>query len=993
MRKPLNLVELLRPKRRGANGTSCRLEPLEARLALSAAMLSTQALTLPTQALGSAPAAESLLAGDHGASYPGGVLVTDSEIVTHSEVIPRFAANPTITAVRSGDWSDPGVWAEGRTPTDFDRVLIPQHVVLRYASFSSAALDALEINGALVFSTSVDTRLRIATITVMPTGWLQIGSSDHPVAANVNAEISFTNTAPDLAVDPRQYGTGLLVLGKVDMHGAEMSQTWSRVTFEPRAGNTALEVESGAAANWRAGDTLILPDTRQYLTTDANEFENNRISPQWEQVTIARVVGDRVYLAAPLKFNHLGARNINGERELMPHVANLTRNIVLRSENPRGMRGHTFYTARADVDIEYVRFQDLGRTNALSSLDSTRFDANGNVSHYGSNQVGRYAVHFHHVMGPENPTNTGYQFKFVGNTIDGARKWALAVHDSSWGLIDRNVAYNAQGAGFVTEDGSEIGNVFSNNLAIRMQGTHNDGKDGTAEGDYGRGGSGFWFRRAGNTVVGNVTANNTYAGFVIDGYSNSDPILLPAFRGAEKHEPGQGTLSTFSPAGLFANNETYGMSMYGLWASYISGNNLLDGGAPATMIYNLRIWNVTHSGVVAYHTNKLMFDRLLVLGNLAAQDRNHEGTRGMDFQDYENRNLVIRNSRIEGVRYGIMAPRNDGSRAGIDTPTVIENSTLKNYINILVSPPQADKYSNGNVLVVRNVKFVINPTLPNGPAPLDTLAPPANIDMRWVDDGYTDYTQRSIVRVFSYNQIAGDDFQVFYREQAASNLMPRTDPSLLSGTGTGTVGLPVAGLSNAQGWGSYRLATAGGLLPAGASASRGTINGLLAPIQAPPATPRLVLITPWANAQVAGLEPLRIRYNVIGNLPTGARVFVSLDGDTPITGAKSLALEKIVPGTHTLKIYIGDVSGRQWPGTSSVANTFVLLPPVAAAAARAETAPADPPADELHAMAAAIALSATAQANSGAALAAVSSELSESCGIFPLEARCGRVIR
>lgn len=971
MRTLLGFLAMPRRKRRLSNSQSCACEPLEVRLALSAT-----AGTESVVEMLDAPIAQPIHDDGPGTHYPGDVLVTDTEILTHSEIIPRFVAQPTITAVRSGNWSDPTVWSLGRAPTDFDRVMIPEHVVLNYSTLNNIALDALEINGSLIFSTTVNTRLRIATITVMPTGTLEIGTPDNPVAADVKAEILFTNTAPDLAIDPRQYGTGLLVLGKVTMHGAEMPQTWSRLTFEPRAGNTALQVEPGAAAGWRAGDTLVLPDTRQYLTTDSDEFMNNEVPPQWEQVTIARIVGDRVYLTKPLEFDHLGGRNIDGQLELMPHVADLSRNVVLRSEYARGMRGHTFYTARAEVDIQFVRFQDLGRTSGLASLDSTTFDAAGNVIRYGFNQVGRYAVHIHHLMGPENPTNTGYQFKFVGNTIDGSRKWSVAVHDSSWGLIDRNVAYNGQGAGFVTEDGTEIGNVFSNNIAIRMQGTHNDGKDGTAENDYGRGGSGFWFRNGGNIVVGNVAANNTYAGFVFDGYNNTETFLLPAFRGANKHEPGEGVVSTFVPSRLFVNNETYGLSMYGFWAAYITGNNLVDGGAPSTTIYNLRIWNVTHSGVVAYHTNKLAFDKLLILGNLDAQDRNHEGTRGMDFQDYENRNLVIRNSRIEGVRYGIMSPRNDGSRAGIDLPTVIENTILKNYINILVSPPEVDKYSNGNVLIVRNVKFVINPRLPVGPEPVENLAPPTNIYMRWSYGEGTDYTQRSIVKVYSYNQVAGDDFQVFYREQASSNIMPRTSSELLSGSSMSTIGAPAAGLTNAQSWASYNLATGGGLLPAGASASRSTINGLIAPIQAAVTTPKLVLVTPWANAVVTGVEPLRIRYNILGNLPAGASVYVSLDGGEAITGTKSLGLYKISPGTHSLKVYIGDSSGRQVSGTAAIVRSFVMQPlAVTATTLLADQVFSDAALEEFDDMASAIALSTAARASTSESPGAISSDI------------------
>ena len=70
----------------------------------------------------------------------------------------------------------------------------------------------------------------------------------------------------------------------------------------------------------------------------------------------------------------------------------------------------------------------------------------------------------------------------------------------------------------------------------------------------------------------------------------------------------------------------------------------------------------------------------------ASQDRNDGGTYGIHASRYENRNLVIRDSRIENMRYGIMTPRSDGSVAGHEQPTIIQNVILKNYINILVTP-------------------------------------------------------------------------------------------------------------------------------------------------------------------------------------------------------------------------------------------------------------------------------------------------------------------
>ena len=84
-----------------------------------------------------------------------------------------------------------------------------------------------------------------------------------------------------------------------------------------------------------------------------------------------------------------------------------------------------------------------------------------------------------------------------------------------------------------------------------------------------------------------------------------------------------------------------------------------------------------------------------------------------------------------------------------------------------------------------------------------------------------------MVWVYNYNQIPGNNFQVFYREQNPSYVLPQTDPSLLSGRGDGQIGSPQAGLTNIQNWVRNGIALAGSLLPANAVSLAG-INGLVA---------------------------------------------------------------------------------------------------------------------------------------------------------------------
>ena len=155
---------------------------------------------------------------------------------------------------------------------------------------------------------------------------------------------------------------------------------------------------------------------------------------------------------------------------LLPHVGNLTRNVVIRSENPSGTRGHTLFTHRSTVAIHYVQFQDLGRTRATPLIAAT-------------NHIGRYPLHIHHLWGPVNPSNTGYQFEVVGNAINDSLKWPIAVHGSHYGLVKQNVVFGGAqltGAGIAVEDGTETENLFEENFVANIRGGSTRARAGRA---------------------------------------------------------------------------------------------------------------------------------------------------------------------------------------------------------------------------------------------------------------------------------------------------------------------------------------------------------------------------------------------------------------------------------------------------------------------------------------------------------------------------------
>ncbi len=125
-----------------------------------------------------------------------------------------------------------------------------------------------------------------------------------------------------------------------------------------------------------------------------------------------------------------------------------------------------------DVDVNYAGFYQLGRTNKLVPLNPVKLDADGHVvAGSGTNQVGRYSVHFHR----NGVTPTGTPARINGSSVVDSPGWGYTHHDS-WVNITDSVSHNVSGAAFTTETGNEIG-TWRNNLSIRTIGSDDGSSD------------------------------------------------------------------------------------------------------------------------------------------------------------------------------------------------------------------------------------------------------------------------------------------------------------------------------------------------------------------------------------------------------------------------------------------------------------------------------------------------------------------------------------
>jgi hypothetical protein len=224
---------------------------------------------------------------------------------------------------------------------------------------------------------------------------------------------------------------------------------------------------------------------------------------------------------------------------------------------------------------------------------------------------------------------------------------------------------------------------------------------------------------------------------------------------------------------------------------------------------------VYKDGFLAQWTNNITLENFTALS-----DHNRGGmVYGVGFTRRLARNLTVRGADIQGAATGIdtpnLADEYIGFGVGGGRPMVIENSTLRNRINLRIATPYApdtDLNTNGGPedvppreVIVRNTRFIpynylIRPESSSNP--YYAISTFANLE-----GGFKRANLRvsDTVKVYDYNGTPGNNFQVYYKEQAPTFIMPQTHRQLYAS--------PEAGLTNQQNWNKYGIAIAGVITP------------------------------------------------------------------------------------------------------------------------------------------------------------------------------------
>ncbi|MBI3877603.1 MAG: G8 domain-containing protein [Verrucomicrobia bacterium] len=416
-------------------------------------------------------------------------------------------------SVRSGKWSEPATWADGHAPKAGDNVQIRAGHTVTYDVNSADALRVVHVAGTLTFARDKSTRLDVGLLKViegeactedgfnchesadMPAAApgtarpaLELGTTEQPIPSGVTATVRLVHFA---GMDTNTLPAIVVCGGRWDVHGAPMNRTWVKLGASAKAGDSSVTLAE-PVTGWRVGDRVILTASKGKERSSTFRQSAKKHQPvSTEERLITAVSGATLTLDRVLENEHFGVANTRSE------VANLSRNVVIESAAPDGVRGHTMYHRDSAGGISYAEFRHLGKEGVL----------------------GKYSIHFHLVR--DSMRGSGV----TGASIwDSHNRW-ITIHGTDYLLVRDCVGYQSAGHGFFLEDGTEQYNVLDRNLAVQAYRTRPlpkqvlpfDANDG----------AGFWWANGRNSFTRNVACENDEYGyrFEIAKRSNFNPEL------------------------------------------------------------------------------------------------------------------------------------------------------------------------------------------------------------------------------------------------------------------------------------------------------------------------------------------------------------------------------------------------------------------------------------------------------------------------------------
>ncbi|HEY0469378.1 MAG TPA: DNRLRE domain-containing protein, partial [Polyangiaceae bacterium] len=269
---------------------------------------------------------------------------------------------------------------------------------------------------------------------VLIDGALRLGSATCRLESAIRFEFDTDEDVSRPAVRSAIYdrmGLGIMVgpSGVLEMFGHLQQPTWTRLAATASAGNSQLLLAE--AVDWQPGQQIVIATSARvdYPMHDGNELR-----------TITRVQnGKTVLLDRPLDSPHYGGSEYQVEAGLLSHnLLFRTADRVLAAAPTFG--GHIMVHSK-NARVSGVELYGMGQQNFLA----------------------RYPFHFH-LAG--DVAGAGY---LTDSSIWRSNWRCAVVHRTDHAIVSRNVAYDNFGHCYYLEDGVEMNNELSFNLAVKTK--------------------------------------------------------------------------------------------------------------------------------------------------------------------------------------------------------------------------------------------------------------------------------------------------------------------------------------------------------------------------------------------------------------------------------------------------------------------------------------------------------------------------------------------
>lgn len=371
-------------------------------------------------------------------------------------------------------WSSKFTWGGNEPPAEGEIAVIgPSQTI--YFNTETPILKGLIIQGgSLIFDDTQDVHLRAEYIVISDGGKLQIGTREQPFQHHAQITMYGSLRSIELPI----FGAKVIALrnGTIDFHGLPVGVTWTHLSSTASAGSNTITLKEPVI--WPVGSEIVIATTGS--KTRQQESEKRRI--------VSKSADNRTLtLDSVLGYDHLAeTRTVNDVTvNIRAEVGLLSRNVVIKGFNDDTW--NSLKTAKAcPTEFDPSEFatmscflgrygdelgsDEFGATIMISTVkkaDSTNPKewvnvriSNVELTHVGQAfRLGRYPIHFH--------LNGDLPNSYVKEcAIHQSFNRAVNIHGTNYVTVERNVIYDILGGAFFLEDGIEIGNTFSSNLAV-----------------------------------------------------------------------------------------------------------------------------------------------------------------------------------------------------------------------------------------------------------------------------------------------------------------------------------------------------------------------------------------------------------------------------------------------------------------------------------------------------------------------------------------------